>query len=75
MKNTNLPGFTAEASLVSTLGIYSGNAVFGRLESGEVMPQFRIQLQSGTALDPYLRCMAIVRNPLICSFLLRPPKQ
>ncbi len=34
----NMPGYNAEASLGPTLGIYRGNAVFGRLGTGDVLP-------------------------------------
>jgi hypothetical protein len=34
----NLPHFNAQASLGPTMGIYGGNAVFGELGAGKVLP-------------------------------------
>ena len=43
----NMPGFDAESSLDPTIGIYRGNAVFGRSGTGEVLPIFVHALTTG----------------------------
>ncbi len=69
MNTMNIPGYTAEASLGPTLGIYRGNAVFSGVTSGGnggVIPQLRFQ--SDPDVGAYLRCRANGGGDLICRF-------
>ncbi len=68
MSKTNLPGFLAEASLVSTLGTYRINTNFDRLESEGVIPQFRFQFPGDPDVGAYLRCKSNGGGELVCRF-------
>jgi len=70
----NMPGFTAEASLGPTVGIYRGKTVSGRFPSegsGGVMAQ--LGFQSDPDLGAYLRCRANGGGDLICRFFAGLP--
>jgi hypothetical protein len=67
----NMPGFSAEASLGPTIGIYQGKAVVGRCPSegiGSVGPQFRFQPELDPDFGAYWRCRLNGGDHLICRF-------
>ena len=70
MNAMNMPGFTAESSLIADAGTYRSNARSREfaLSGGGVMPQLRLSAQSDPDLGAYLRCKANGGNELVCRF-------
>jgi hypothetical protein len=65
----NIPGFTAEASLGSTMDQYAGKVFFGGSPARSiegVMPQIRFG--GDPDVGEYLRCIANGGGDLVCRF-------
>jgi hypothetical protein len=70
-RKVNVPGFSAEASLVPTQSRYHGRTAFGGLASkggAGLMPQLGFRPQLGVDVGAYLRCLANGGDDLTCRF-------
>jgi len=52
----NLPGFTADTSLLQVPGFYQQSASFPRGNGGEIYPQFCAPIQGWRKEDLYVNC-------------------